>query len=109
MKLDSAADTASIAAPNSSANCTVRRALNERNGRIALIVRHGHRRGRRAETNLDTEVALGGTDGLLELAAGRAQIRVPQGQPRRRVGRVGKGGDALGIGASGPGAVGDND
>ena len=35
MKVESAAETASIAAANSSANWTVSRALRERNGRIA--------------------------------------------------------------------------
>ena len=45
--MGSAADTASIAAANSKANCTVRRVLSERNERIGSIV-HRHLRRRRA-------------------------------------------------------------
>src|SRR4051794_33417650 len=104
MKLDKAAETASIAAAKSSANCTVSRALKERNGRIALIVRHCHCR-RRSQADLKAEIALGRCEGLLNQPAGRAQIGMPDGETRRCVWRVPERGYSLGVGARSPCAV----
>src|SRR3954468_1567158 len=108
MKLDKAAETASIAAAKSSANWTVSRALKERNGRITLIVRHCHRR-RGSQADLEAEAALSRGDGLLNQAARRPQIGVPDGETRRCVWRVTERSDSLGIRARSPSAVADDD
>src|SRR4051812_15019960 len=105
MKLDSAAVTASIAAAKSKANCTVRRALKERNGRTSLIVRHCHRR-RRPQPDLEAQVPLAPGDSLTAVLPRRPQVRVPDGDPCRWAGRAGEAGNALHVGAGFPRGVG---
>src|SRR4051794_4506710 len=108
MKLDSAAETASIAAANSNANWTVSRALRERNGRMPLIVRHRHRRRRRPQPDLEVETALRRCNGLLDEPTRGPKIGVPYGQPGRATGRIGERSIALGVGPRRPRAIGND-
>src|SRR3954465_11088085 len=103
MKVDKAADTTSIAPANNSANWTVSRALRERKDRIASIIHHRHCR-RRPQPNREAGASLTGRDALLNHAARSAQIRVPNGDSPRRVRGIAEQGDALRVGARGPGA-----
>src|ERR1051325_5453086 len=93
MNVESAADTASIAAANSNANWTVSLAL----------------RDRQAELRRECRRALCGRDVLLHRAAERAQIGMPHGDAPRCVGRIAEDSHALAVGAGRPGAVGDDD
>ena len=58
MKVESAADTASIATANSSANWTVRRALSDRKERTRSVIRHWHCRRRWPKADLEGGRAL---------------------------------------------------
>src|SRR5437763_16982196 len=108
MRVESAAETASIVTANNSANWTDRRALRERNGRMRSIVRHRHCRGR-AQADLEAEAVLRGSDRLLELTARGAQIGVPEGEPRGRVRHIRERSHAARIGARRPCAVRNDD
>ena len=108
MNVESAAETPSIAAAKRSANWTVSRALRERKERMVLIVHRRHRR-RRSQADREARASLAGADALLKAPAGRAQIRVPDGQSPWCIGRIGERGDTLGVGARSPGAIGDDD
>src|SRR5579884_456785 len=109
MKVESAADTASIAAANRSANCTVSRALRDLNGRIGSVIRHRHLDRWWSEPNLKTHRALRGSDFLMYFAAWCAQQRVPDDNPGGRVRRVIEGRDPLPIRSRRPSSISDDD
>src|SRR6185503_5294389 len=106
MKVQSAADTASMAAANTIANCTVRRVLRDRNGftdscrgssaeTSMSVGRHWH--GRRPERDSEALAAIARGYGLRDAVARSAQIGVPHRQPGRLIGRIGKGDDSAAV------------
>jgi len=70
---------------------------------------HRHRDRGRPKANHEIGTALRWRDCLLQRTAGCAKKRMPNSHPPRRVGRIAKGGDSLGIRTGRPGTVGHHD
>src|ERR1700745_1523904 len=107
MKVERAAETASIAAAKTTANCTVRRVLSERKDRIGSII-HRHRRRRWPKPDREACAMLIQRDCLLHRPVRSAQIRMPDNYPSGGIGSVSKLDDPLRIGACSPGRIGDD-